>query len=62
MTPEQKVNLKEALRIWVICFAVVSGFLFYHSTASLSAVLLGGGVALVVAVGRVFFKRRSSLG
>jgi hypothetical protein len=39
---EQKAKLKKALGYWLAGFAVIAGFMYYHSTAPLGPILIAG--------------------
>jgi hypothetical protein len=57
MSPQKKAAMIRSLRHWGASFAVVAGFIYYKSAATLGSVLLAGLLTFFVTVGRVWFKR-----
>lgn len=48
MTFTLKESTARTLRYWFLTFVLIGGFMYYHSSASLGAVLCGGLLSLVV--------------
>ncbi|MBI3292349.1 MAG: hypothetical protein HYZ73_06020 [Elusimicrobia bacterium] len=42
MSPDRKQALVKGLSIWLACFALVAGFLYYHSAVPPGPVIIAG--------------------
>lgn len=58
MSPEKKKDVYKSLRYWTCSFAVVAGFLMYHSRVPLGPILYAG--VLTLAITLFLALRRSS--
>jgi hypothetical protein len=47
---EQKQRLTKALGFWLAGFAVVAGFMYYHSSVPLGPVIIAGVVTLAFTI------------
>ncbi len=61
MTETRKKNLLRSLRYWGASFAVVAGFIYFQTNASLGAVLTAGLLTFVVTVGRAWMKSEEQI-
>jgi hypothetical protein len=57
MDPQKRQAMVKALRYWTASFALVAGFLYYKSSATLGAVLIAGLLTFLITVGRAWVSR-----
>jgi hypothetical protein len=47
---DQKTKLKKALGLWLAGYAVIAGYMFYHSAAPLGPILIAGLATLLITI------------
>ena len=60
MNSDKKMALLRSLRYWFASFAVVAGFLYYKSNASLGSIAVAGVLTFVITVGRAWMRQGES--